>query len=311
MKIYRGRYISDLYRQILDDLLNKPEHVSRPRDLEVRETLNCVIEVQEPDANLYRNPARSSQDRYVAAEMLWYFCGFSGIGFIKNYTKGWNGLTNENGEVNSAYGNLIFTEKNEHGYTQYQWAIESLKKDRDTRQAFMHFNKPKHQYMGNRDQVCTMGALFHIRENRLHMTLNMRSNDAILGFATDFTFFNVLHQHACLHLKKYYPELEMGPYTHISHSMHLYEKHYGLVEDMLSKSFTPDRTPTMNTPIVDETGSFDVAKYPQIHKMVVEGTKENLEKTDNDVLNWCIDKINEIKPQTKSPTTFTQWRTAI
>jgi thymidylate synthase len=101
-------------------------------------------------------------------------------------------------ELNSSYGNLIFRELNEHGHTQYNWVIKSLLKDKDSRQAFMHFNKPRHQFQENKDQVCTLNAIFHIRDNKLNMTLTMRSNDVILGFMTDFTFFSILHQQVYL-----------------------------------------------------------------------------------------------------------------
>lgn len=293
MKIYRGQYIAQLYRDILNDLLNAPEYISKPRDMEVRETINCIIEVQEPNKNMYLNEARSSQEKYIGAEMLWYFSGTDKSTFIEQYASLWKHLKDKKNHVNSAYGFLIFNEKNEHGLTQYEWVIKSLIKDKDSRQAFMHFNKPYHQVFGNPDQVCTLAALFHIRENKLHMTLNMRSNDVILGFMTDFTFFNILHQQVYLHLKEYYQDLKMGSYTHTSHSMHLYERHYEKVEEMLKHDFIPHATPELNNSIIDDNGMF-LKKYNEIFVPILlrgEGPKEI--KTDNTLLNWSLAKLNK------------------
>lgn len=294
MKIYKGDYIANLYKDILNDLLNNPEYTSNPRGMEVKEILNCIIEVNKPNMNLFKNEFRSSPEKYIASELLWYFSGTNKVDFIENYASLWSKLKNEKDEVNSAYGYLIFKEENKDKYTQYEWVIESLKKDKDSRQAFMHFNKPDHQYDGNKDQVCTLTALFHIRENKLHMTLNMRSNDIILGFMTDYTFFNILHQQVYLHLKHYYPELQIGSYTHTSHSMHLYSKHYDLVKKMLKSEFFPHSTPELNTSIIEEDGMFKT-KYFKIFHPVIKNKEIPIEKTDNDIINWSIEQIKNKK----------------
>jgi thymidylate synthase len=262
--------------------------------MEVKEILNCIIEVEEPNINLFKSEHRSSPEKYIGAELLYYFSGTNKADFIENYASLWKQLKNDKNEVNSAYGYLIFKEENQDQYTQYEWVIESLKKDKDSRQAFMHFNKPRHQYDGNKDQVCTLIALFHIRDNKLNMTLTMRSNDIILGFMTDFVFFNILHQQVYLHIKDYYPELTMGTYTHISHSMHLYAKHYELVEKMLKSDFVTSALPLLNTSIINRDGMFRT-KYFHVFHSVIKNNKIKVEKTDNDVLNWALTKIAEEK----------------
>jgi len=292
MKVYKGKYIADIYKKILNDLLYNPEYVCKPRGLEIKEIINCIIEVEEPNMNLFKSEHRSSPEKYIAAELLYYFSGTNKADFIENYASMWTKLKNDKNEIHSAYGYLIFKEENDDQYTQYEWALEALKKDKDSRQAFMHFNKPYHQYDGNKDQVCTLTALFHIRDNKLHMTLNMRSNDIILGFMTDFVFFNMLHQQMYLHLKKYYKKLQMGTYTHTSHSMHLYSKHYDLVEKMLKTDFIPNATPLLNTSIIEESGIFRT-KYFRVFHSVIKNNQIKIEETDNPVINWCLQKIRE------------------
>ena len=290
MRHYNKLTVAENLEYLLNDLYYKPDFIASPRGMEVREILNCCIEVDDPMQNLFYNPFRSSQKKYIAAELLFYFSGTNKVDFIENYASLWKQLKDKDGKANSAYGYLLFTERNRYHFTQYQWVIESLKKDKDSRQAFMHFNRPYHQYLENKDQVCTLQALFHIRENKLYMTVTMRSNDIIWGFMNDYTFFTVLQYQVFLHLKKYYPELEIGSYTHISHSMHLYEKHYDLVKNTLTELIKPESLLLSNTSILDEKGKW-LPKYIDIFDGVLYNKVSWMKESDNDLLNWCVNEL--------------------
>lgn len=294
MRAYFGNQIPSVFEEILDDLWYDPDFVTSPRGMEVREIRDCAIEIQDPMVNLYKNKYRQSPEKYTAAEFLWYFSGTNNPTYIENYASLWKNIRNADGTVNSAYGNLLFSEKNEHGFTQYQWVIESLKKDKDSRQAFMHFNKPKHQFLENKDQVCTLQALFHIRNNKLYMTLTMRSNDVIFGFMTDWAFFSILHYHVFMHMKEYYPELEMGSYTHISHSMHVYERHYELVKNMVEQDIycEPYSIPLMNDTIINEDGTIR-EKYLKLLEPIQRGeSPDYTQRTGNPLIDWCLEKLS-------------------
>lgn len=254
MRVYEGNTFADVYSKILKDISINPEYVSAPRGLLIKEITNAAITINDPAHCLYKNNRRGSQLKYIAAELVWYFTGRNDIGFISKFAKFWEHLDNGNGTVNSAYGNLIFTESNDHNISQYVWAIHSLIRDKDSRQAILHFNKPSHQWFGNKDFVCTLNGIFQIRDNYLNFTVDMRSNDLILGTPTDVAFFCLLQIQAYHHLKKYYPDLKLGTYTHIMHSMHIYEKHFKLIEDMLAHDFTPMSYPSLTDNIINING---------------------------------------------------------
>lgn len=291
MRYYHGNDIAGIYEEILYELLEEPDFITSPRGMEVREIRDCSMEIENPMLNIYHNDVRGSKLKYVAAEILWYFSGTNNPTYIEKHASLWKNLHNENGTVNSAYGNLLFTEKNEHGFTQYQWVINSLKNDKDSRQAFMHFNKPHHQYVGNKDQVCTLQALFHIRDNKLYMTLTMRSNDVILGFMTDFTFFSILQYHVFLHLKEYYKDLVMGSYTHISHSMHLYEKHYNLVNKMLNSTYEPSSLPLLDETIINEWGGIKADYFDLLMPICRGDDPDYNQETGNPLIDWCLKQL--------------------
>jgi thymidylate synthase len=254
MRVYKGETFADVYETALRDVLKNPEYTSFPRGMKIFEVTDAALVIEDPTFCLYENDRRSSQFKYIAAELVWYFTGRKDANFIIPYAKFWNQIANKDGSVNSAYGNLIFSESNEHYYNQYQWALESLIKDKDSRQAILHFNKPSHQWNGNKDFVCTLNGIFQIRDNKLNFTIDMRSNDLILGTPTDVAFFCLLQMQMLEHLRKYYPELELGTYTHIAHSLHLYERHFDLVSEMLMKSFNPTSFPKMREFLIDPQG---------------------------------------------------------
>lgn len=98
----------------------------------------------------------------------------------------------------------------------------------------MRFNNTSHQFDGVKDLPCTFVEIFHIRDNKLHATIEMRSNDIVKGLAHDVPSFTLFQYLLYLRLKEVYPMLELGTYTHISHSLHIYEEDFELIEKRLN-----------------------------------------------------------------------------
>jgi thymidylate synthase len=288
MRITKNENFSQAYRLILWDLLNKPEYTCSPRGMQIREVTDAVISFTDPTSALYGNVRRPSQLKYIAGEFLWYFAGRNDIEFIQRFAKFWTNITNSDGTLNSAYGNLIFTRRNEQGLSQWDWAYQSLVKDPDTRQAIMHFNTPDHQRFDNKDFVCTLAANFHIRENKLNLTVSMRSNDAILGTPTDVAFFCMLQIQMHKLLKNTYPDLELGTYTHIAHSLHIYERHFDLVKEMLEKPFEPMNLPLLDGDFVNEKGEASEELLKIIEKIE---TNQDFSVKDQGALKWIYETI--------------------
>jgi len=298
MRVYNGETFADAYELALNDILYDPQYQSSPRGMKIFEVSDAALVIEDPRYCLYENSRRSSQFKYIAAELVWYFTGRKDADFITPYAKFWDQIKNKDGSVNSAYGNLIFTEELEDGRNQYQWALDSLIQDKDSRQAIIHFNKPSHQWNGNKDFVCTLNGVFQIRDNKLNFTLDMRSNDLILGMPTDVAFFCLLQIQMLEHLRKYYPELELGTYTHIAHSLHLYERHFNLVGEMLEKTFNPQSFPDMREFLIDPNGKpLDglnqlEEEMLQMNDLVFNGNAScTVEKHDDLLHQWISDAI--------------------
>lgn len=291
MRVYKGETFANAYKNALSDVLNNPQYETSPRDMLIKEVTGASLVIQNPEECLYKNYRRGSQLKYIAAELLWYFSGRNDVGFISRFAKFWESIQNNDGTVNSAYGNLIFNEFNDEGYNQWNWAYKSLVDDKDSRQAVLHFNTPQHQFNGNKDFVCTLYGIFQIRNNRLNFTIHMRSNDLILGTPTDVAFFCLLQQQMLRLLKPIYPNLKLGTYTHTVDSLHIYERHFELVDEMLSHSFKSLAYPNLDLNLVNINGACIKEIDEIIHKIEIDNS---LNITyDSIFLNWLINKINE------------------
>lgn len=235
---------ASVYKKLLKEVLEEYEYESAPRGMKIREIENVSLVIDNPYSNLFKNAVRSLPLKYLKKELALYFAArFDADGFAKA-SKFWNHIKNDDGTINSAYGHLIF---NKDKLSQWDWAFKSLISDRDSRQAIMHFNRVEHEFDGVKDFPCTLNALFHIRENRLNMTVEMRSNDVIKGTTFDIPFFMLLQQLMLLRLKENGVEIEMGHYTHIANSMHLYESNFETVENMIKYPFEEDFIPMFDS----------------------------------------------------------------
>jgi len=227
--------------------------VSKPRDLEVKELLLADLEI-DPTRPIADFAARGFNWKYFAGEMAWYLHRDNNIDYINNFSGFWKGITNLNtNEINSNYGSLVINDE------QIGWVVDSLLADKNSRQAIMFFNQPKFQFKGNKDFVCTMYANFFIRDNKLNMKIQMRSNDVFYGLTFDAPFFSFLMQSVYLILKKNekYNTLELGTYYHFADNLHFYERHYDIVNKIIAEDVeNTNNNLILKEPLIDyENGS--------------------------------------------------------
>ena len=224
--------------------------VSQPRDLKVKELQfgHIAIDPTRPIADF---EARGFNWKYLAGEMAWYLKKDRDVDYIGQFSGFWSNITNPNtNEINSNYGSLVFNKE------QFGWAVDSLLKDKNSRQAIMFFNQPKFQFEGNKDFVCTMYANFFIRNNKLNMKIQMRSNDIFYGLTFDAPFFSFLQQSVYLILKDQYSDLELGVYHHFADNIHFYERHFELAEEIRSSRISSEgHTFELKDKFIDYTSS--------------------------------------------------------
>ena len=248
MRMLVGTSFAEVYDNAMDMLFNNYEYASKPRGLEVRECLNVGLYIEDPSKNLfkYEDKSLTLPTGYVKKEMALYLRATDDAKEFSKASSFWDNIKTKHGKINSAYGNLIFNKSLKDGRSQFDWAFDCLKNDRDSRQSFMRFNNTNHQYDGNKDVPCTFIMSFHIRDNKLHATVQMRSNDIIKGTTYDIPSFILFQRLMLLRLREVYPDLEMGSMTHYAMSFHLYATDFDLVERRLDSQILENSYPFPN-----------------------------------------------------------------
>lgn len=234
--------IDEAYREVLRDVYNNPDYKAAPRGLPIREKVNYTFSILCPTSEPIKTADAERNkviEDYTRKEIELYNSGTNKVADFAKASKFWEKLANPDGTINSAYGFLIWKNysctSNFSGdaCTPWEWARDSLLQDKDTRQAILHFNLPEHCWFGNKDFTCTLTGNFLIREDKLYLTIVMRSNDVVKGLAYDAPWFMSLIDKMIEELKSIYPNLQKGTYTHFAHSLHMYDRDEEVVRKMI------------------------------------------------------------------------------
>lgn len=236
--------LDQIYRMLCRCIASDGE-TSSPRGMESKEITDLSFFLSNPRNRVISSAHRNVKPRYLAGEFLWYLLGDRHISAIIRYSKFWKKLVDEKGMVNSNYGNkMIYNPYGMSGvldeYSQFIKTAELLKSDPDSRRAIVniHMGTPENL----KDVPCTLTLQFFIRDRKLNLSVNMRSNDLILGFCNDvfqFTMFQELMLRI-LQIDPNFSDLELGYYHHHAGSLHVYQNNYDKLEAEISDDFTPD-----------------------------------------------------------------------
>lgn len=253
--------VHQAYLGTIRDVLYSPDHRCAPRGQPILEKTNYSFTVLSPTSEpiVTADPERNKTiAEYTAKEMALYDSCSNLVEDFAKASKFWEKIANPDGTINSAYGHLIWGKKSQgnsryekwvkgeapfdfyvpddYARTPWEWAKESLIADKDTRQAVMAFALPSHRWVGNKDQVCTLHGNWLIRDDRLNLSIVMRSNDLSKGLVYDLSWFVSLMDRMVAELKPTYPDLQKGTYTHIVHSVHIYERDIPQMKKMLGET---------------------------------------------------------------------------
>jgi thymidylate synthase len=224
---------TDCYLDLAQQVYNNPDFESSPRGMAVREKLACKFTITNPLDRLPYVPVRKFSATYVIAELLWYLSAEDRTEWISNYSSFWNSISDDGTTANSAYGARIFKPHPRIAggtFSQWDYVKEELRKDADSRRAVVHIRSPWDSVKAKLDVPCTLSLQFFIRDGSLHLVAHMRSSDLILGIAYDVPAFTLMQELMARELG-----VKMGTYTHVSNSLHIYERHFEMVEGMISK----------------------------------------------------------------------------
>ena len=222
-------------------------NIVEPRGQKVSELNNVQLILTDPYANIVCTKERNISLKYLLAEWLWYCSARQdkkGADFIAGYAKFWNQIRNDDGSLNSNYGYyffepmyLVFPVSNPNWYythhSQFDFVIDTLLKDNDSRQAIVNINNTSHKKEFTKDFPCTLGMQLFIRNGYLDATVMMRSTDLVLGFCNDIFQFSMFQSVVLNELKKKLPGIKIGTLSLFTGSLHAYERHWDMIGKVL------------------------------------------------------------------------------
>lgn len=203
----------DLYDQIMCNGYNTK--------IGTKALYNMGFEIICPTDNNIDTSWRKWSSKYAEREWQWYLSQNRSVEEIKKYAPTWDKMHGGDNLVMSNYG--------------WQWGrnnqldktIEQLKKNPNTRQAWISIFDGKEKDFYQHDTPCTLAVGFDTRSGfYLNMTVIMRSCDLIYGFCNDQYCFSKLQELVAKELG-----LRVGVYFHFAHDLHIYEKHFNMKKD--------------------------------------------------------------------------------
>ena len=176
---------------------------------------NVGLYIDNPLDNHITNRERNWKLEYAEAEWQWYLSGDPSIKKLGDiYGKIppiWEKMADENGHVRSNYG---WQWQRNH---QIDYVVNKLKSNPNTRHAAISIYDCKEHGTYESDTPCTYAVQFTILNDRLNMSVYMRSNDVWYGFCNDQYQFSSLQKMIAERLN-----IDVGWYYHHAHNMHLY-----------------------------------------------------------------------------------------
>lgn len=171
-------------------------------------------------------------EEYIKAELDWYLSKSLNVNDIPGGPpKIWRDVADVDGNINSNYGYLLFSEEN---YSQFDRVVNTLRLDPTSRQAIAIYTRPTIHTdafdNGRSDFICTNTVQYLIRGNRVHVVVNMRSNDAVFGYRNDVAWQKFTQALVVAKLQSSGMNVDSGKIFWQVGSLHVYPRHVKLVE---------------------------------------------------------------------------------
>lgn len=212
-----------------------------------------MFKITNPKARLITIPERKWNVALAYAESLWLAGGRNDLAMISHYLKRMIEFSDDGESMRGGYGPRLrkyngnsndykisssLQNSNEYCFNQVdqlEFVIKCFKKDINTRQAIITIGDPTKDCFDNSGQLkktndfpCTRSLHFmkHPTENKLNLTVYMRSNDLLWG-ASAVNIFNFTF------MQEYIAQivnLQVGEYFHIANNFHYYEEKRQIIE---------------------------------------------------------------------------------
>lgn len=212
--------VSDIRQYFINELENK-HYVIDKTGVNMLEMIGATFIADE--TAIFGTP----NQEYIQRELEWYRSQSLNVADIPGGPPVvWKMAASSQGWINSNYGYLILSNDN---WNQYDHVRDELRRNPFSRRAVMIYTRPmiweEYNLDGMSDFICTNTVQYFIRDDKLQVVVQMRSNDVVFGYKNDYAWQEYVALALCDELG-----VELGDIIWHVGSLHVYSRHFGLVE---------------------------------------------------------------------------------
>jgi hypothetical protein len=205
-----------------------------------------ITEYTNPCRNVLFDERRDANPFFHYIEAMWIIMGREDTKVLSHVLPRMLDYSDNGESFHGAYGYRL---RNGFGFDQIEVAIHILKEKPTTRQVVLSIWSPLEDLgTKTKDMPCNDMIMLKVRRGRLNMTVNNRSNDAVLGcYGANAVQFSMLLMYLAARLG-----LSVGTYTQVSDSFHVYE------DNPYWQAFGPAPKEPLSSNLYDRIGHFNL-----------------------------------------------------
>jgi thymidylate synthase len=212
--------VSDI-RQYFIDQLKSENYVTDKSGVKTVEMIGATFIADEPAI------FGTVNHDYIQRELAWYKSQSLNVGDIPGGPPAiWKQVASTTGWINSNYGYLIWSNDN---WNQYDQVRDELRANPNSRRAVMIYTRPMiwadYNIDGMSDFICTNTVQYMIRNDKLQVVVQMRSNDIVFGYKNDYAWQEYVALMLCDELG-----VQLGDIIWHVGSLHAYERHFEIIK---------------------------------------------------------------------------------
>lgn len=239
--------LDDLMRSVIEETINYGEWIKVTKG-DAIEITGIFLELSNPRARVSRTETRGKPYSCLG-ELCWYLAKSKALEFIEYYLPAYKQYA-DGDEIYGGYGPRLFGLR---GIDQVDGVLKTLTKKRSSRQAVIQLFDAQDILEPHKDIPCTCTLQFMVRNDKLSLITNMRSNDIFIGMPHDFFCFTMLQEIMARSLG-----VELGTYKHIVGSLHLYRETLEAAKRFLAEGWQPKKVIMPPMPLGDPWPGIDL-----------------------------------------------------
>lgn len=223
--------LDDLLREVLPELLRQDQEITAGQG-KFTELFGVLLVLNNPRARLSRTESKGKIFSALG-ELFWYLSGTNSYRFIAHYL-GREAYKkeddNDDNSVRSGYGERLFAR--DGNINQIENVISRLRDQSTSRRAVIQLFDATDLSEDFKQIPCTCTLQFIVRDGKLNLLVNMRSNDAFLGLPHDVFAFTMIQELIARSIG-----VDVGVYKHCAGSLHLYSRDRDHAEAYLNEGW--------------------------------------------------------------------------